>query len=376
MQATVGTPMMTLDRMSHFGQKGGRSGNARAVLCEALAERRCADEDFHPELSSTNEFYTFDSEFSKIAYDPMSGNCLADYWELLANSYFFTDSKGRERGLRSDANIGGAGIIKPNKDFMDTLSREEQLRFLDESMSVILKMLNNRGIIVDIAILHLDENNPHIHYFFHDPEYKLSKKLNLPFFKELNKTVYPVEMKKLGWDVKQLEAYDKDYADSLPEDQKDAYKASLRQKRNNRRSAKEYKADKRAEKILKQAKEQAESIISDAEKQRSSLDSLVSSLEAYSETLKAEWENIHTKAEKGLNELLNTVKRCDDEIDRLSKMKTPEARARLEQVKKVKERTEITRSSIAAFMRQNRQTELPDITKTVNSDLAKQMYGR
>ena len=115
----VGMPVMKLDRQSHFNNKSSRSGNAMAVACEAMEERRSADPDLDRSKTDDNLYMT--------ETDMTSGEKLVHYWEEQADAYRVKGKDGKERKLRSDAGIGMAGIVKPEKAFMDSLTAEQQL---------------------------------------------------------------------------------------------------------------------------------------------------------------------------------------------------------------------------------------------------------
>lgn len=230
----VGAPVLKLDRQAH--KQGQRAGNVRAVCLEALGERAGEDPDIDREKTKDNIYYG----------DFRSGQELAEHYENMASEYVVTDKNGKEKRLRSDAGIAFAGIIKPLSDDFDKFSRKKQLAFLKDSLEVVRGIYAVRGMDIDQAVVHVDEGCPHLHYFGHDPEYKLGKKLGLKLYDALNRE-YPEEMRKRGWPVDSLTGW-KEATAGMTEEQKEEYKAKKPRKKHGR-SSKEYKAEKRLEKL-------------------------------------------------------------------------------------------------------------------------------
>ncbi len=251
----VGIPCLKLDRQNHFGNKSKHSGNARAVVCEALEERYSSDEDLNRDLTQQNEYF-FDVGNEKFK----SGNALCDEWEKRANEFKVIDKNGKQKNLRSDAGIGFALIIKPEKEFMDSLSLEEQEKFLDASDEVIEQILEKRGLVIDCGVRHKDEGNMHDHIFGYDPEYKLGKKLGLPLYHELNNE-YPKRMRQLGYDIDALKGYDVEKVNEMTADELDDYKKRRRAERKaHGLSSAEKKAQMKADEIINQANNQLEAV--------------------------------------------------------------------------------------------------------------------
>lgn len=230
----VGAPVLKLDRQAH--KQGQRAGNVRAVCLEALGERAGEDPDIDREKTQDNIYYG----------DFRSGQELAEHYENMASEYVTTDKNGKEKRLRSDAGIAFAGIIKPLSDDFDKFSRKKQLAFLKDSLEVVRGIYAVRGMDIDQAVVHVDEGCPHLHYFGHDPEYKLGKKLGLKLYDALNRE-YPEEMRKRGWPVDSLTGW-KEATAGMTDEEKAEYKAKRPRKKHGR-SSKEYKAEKRLEKL-------------------------------------------------------------------------------------------------------------------------------
>lgn len=259
--AKVGMPYLKLDRKDHFVEKERKdkhSGNTKAVVMEALKERQSSDPDLDRTKTPLNKYYGIES-----------GEELVTMLETSADEYTITDKKGRKRHLRSDANIGFAVICKPDSDYINSLSKERQEQFFDDSYEVMKQMLEKRGLMVDAAVIHYDEVSPHMHVFGHDPEYNMGRKFDLNMREQMNRGYYPVEMRKRGWDVEDLPRnYDPDHAKTLNEEELKAYKATCRANRKKHgQSAKTYKAEKDAQKIMTDAVEKANSIVEEARQQ-------------------------------------------------------------------------------------------------------------
>lgn len=194
----VGMPMLKLDLKNHYTRASRKnSGNARAVVCEGLSERDSRDPDIDRFRTPDNVYYTCNGRLIK------SGNELADEWEQMAENYRITDKNGNQKKLRSDAGIGFAMIIKPDKSIMaEPVDRQEA--FFNDAVKVVYAICKKRGLVIDAIVIHVDEKTPHVHVYGHDPEYKLGRKLGLPFKAAMNRTEFPPAMRQLGWPVEDL----------------------------------------------------------------------------------------------------------------------------------------------------------------------------
>lgn len=97
-----------------------KSENVYAVLKEAFSERASSDPDLDRSKSDQNEFYGMSN----------SGRELADWFCKQAESYRITDKNGHQKKLRKDADVCFAGIIKPDMEYINSLSSAGQKRFL------------------------------------------------------------------------------------------------------------------------------------------------------------------------------------------------------------------------------------------------------
>lgn len=228
----VGIPVLKLSRNATPTK---RKGDARKVVLESFKERYSKDQDLDRSRSNLNVYTGF-----------QRGKDLYEFWEKEASGHL--DAKGRK--LRADAVIGYSFIIKPDKESMDKMSDLEQMRFLDDSMKVLSDLFQSQGLPLDATALHMDEVNPHVHAFGHDPEYKAGKKIDIRLFGMLNRE-YPKRMRELGYDVEDLTVYDSEKADTMTEEERADYKEEVLQrkkaKKNAGRSSNQYKDEKLAE---------------------------------------------------------------------------------------------------------------------------------
>lgn len=233
----VGMPILLLKQGNG---KTKRSGNAKAVALEALEERYSSD----PDLDRTRTKYNV---YLKGGF--RSGIALSEYWRKEAEAFRVIDKNGNKKKLRSDASIGFANILKPDKEFMDGMKYQEQTKFLNDLATITIQEYKNRGIQIDAAVVHFDEANPHVHLFGHDAQYKLGKKLNLKFFNVLNREV-PKQLRALGWDIQDCSAYDVAAVKEMSPDERAEYKekhiARKKSNRNNRPSE-QYKREREQE---------------------------------------------------------------------------------------------------------------------------------
>lgn len=242
----VGMPTMKLDRNFHpenIGKKNVKIGNARSVLLEALSERNCKDEDYDADLTADN-----------IYWGCQSGEELAKRWTEDADAYVKTDKNGKQKHLQKNAIIGFAGICKPEMELMNNLSDDEIKKFMVDSAGIIQDIYKSRGMDIDSFVVHMDEGNPHMHYFGHDDEYRLGRKMNLGLYKALNHE-YPKRMQELGWDINDLdrESEYRDFEKSLEGKTEDEQVELRRQRRKERKSrgvsSEEYKKQKKIEEL-------------------------------------------------------------------------------------------------------------------------------
>ena len=135
--------------------------------------------------------------------------------------------------LRFDAVTGIEMIEKPPMEYMEKLSREEQIRFLKDSGAVMDSILKewNPEWITAAQVLHFDEfggRAPHSHRIVipvtKDKDNILSfnakAEFNLKFFTFVNKE-YPKRMRERGYEVEDCKIYEEMTEEQKLEHQKD-----------------------------------------------------------------------------------------------------------------------------------------------------------
>lgn len=253
-----GMPVLTLDNLPHAA--GDKHGNAKKVAKEAFEERQGRDSDIDRARTADNIYFSFDRGNKAFR----KGEELYNYWQAQADAHTCTVN-GKERKMRSDAKIGFTGIIKPDADYISNMTHDEQMRFCKDAMSIVLDIYKKQDLTIDAAVIHVDERATHIHYFGHDADYKMSKKVNLGLYDKLNRE-FPRRMREKGWELNDLTGY-KEATAGMTDDELHEYKTKKRSERRERHnvSSQEYKANKEAKKVLESATTQSEDILQQAE---------------------------------------------------------------------------------------------------------------
>ena len=239
----VGMPMLKLKRGAASGK---HAGSLRAIAMEAGEERASKTKNLDPSKSDLNLHL---GPYSK-GWDATQAieKEVADY----ETEYKKTSYLGR--GLRSDAAVAIALIIKPDGEWINSQTPEEQERFFSDSYDVLCELGVVRDEDVRMRERHLDEGAPHerVISMAYDKDGKLagSRVVNLKTFAKLNRD-YPKKMQEKGWPVDELKAYDPEAVKDMTDDEKRTYKQEHIQNKQTRRhglSANEYAAMKDAEK--------------------------------------------------------------------------------------------------------------------------------
>lgn len=255
MGITVGMPTMFLGRKE--GKQGKRTGNAKAILCEALKERWTSDPDYNPDRTQDNIYLT----------DITSGLELYQKWKDRADSYVQVQKNGRQRKLRDDAHIGFAGICKPSADSeYGNYTEQQQIQFCRDSFSVLQQVYAKYGVTLDYGVIQVDEGNVHLHYGGSDADFRLAKRIGLPLFNDLNKGDYVKLMREKGWNVQPLDGYDPQKAAEMTPEQLEEYKQEQIERKKSCKSGKssrQYKAEqerKKAQEIQAENERQQEQL--------------------------------------------------------------------------------------------------------------------
>lgn len=255
-----GMPVLTLDNLPHAA--GDKHGNAKKVAYEAFEERQGKDSDIDRAKTDSNIYFSF--EHGEKAF--RKAEELYNYWQAQADSHTCTVN-GKSRKMRNDAKIGFTGIIKPDMDYINNMTHDEQMRFCKDAMSIVFDIYKKQNLTIDAAVIHVDEQACHIHYFGHDADYKMSKKVNLGLYDKLNRE-FPTRMRSRGWQLNDLTGY-KEATANMTDDELHEYKAKKRAERREKRgvSSQEYKAGKEAKKVLETAVTRSEGILQQADRE-------------------------------------------------------------------------------------------------------------
>lgn len=295
----VGMPMLKLKRGAASGK---HAGSLRAIAMEAGEERASKTKNLDPSKSDLNLHL---GPYSK-GWDATQAieEEVADY----ETEYKKTSYLGR--GLRSDAAVAIALIIKPDGEWINSQTPQEQERFFSDSYDVLCELGVVRDEDVRMRERHLDEGAPHEHIISmaYDKDGKLagSRVVNLRTFAKLNRD-YPKKMQEKGWPVDELKAYDPEAVKDMTDDEKRAYKEEHIQNKQTKRhglSANEYAAMKEAEKAneLKHALEDENQRLTDEVNEKIGDLEDVQERVADAEDELAELEPKHAQAKKDIED--------------------------------------------------------------------------
>ena len=303
MGITVGMPTMFLGRQK--GKQGKRTGNAKAILCEALKERWTSDPDYNPDRTQDNIYLT----------DITSGLELYQKWKDRADSYVQVQKNGRQRKLRDDAHIGFAGICKPSADSeYGNYTEQQQIQFCRDSFTVLQQVYAKYGVTLDYGVIQVDEGNVHLHYGGSDADFRLAKRIGLKLFNDLNKGDYVRLMHEKGWNVQPLEGYDPQKAAEMTPEQLEEYKQEQIERKKSRKSgksARQYKAE--------QERKKAQEIQEENERQQEQLQQQQEQLQQGQEQLQSDREQMEKEQQERADEFqhredkLEQQKRIQDE---------------------------------------------------------------
>ena len=208
----VGLPCMKLSlspsTQKHNGKKAGTC-SVKAAWDEMRDVRRGRDETIDRSMTDQNVWRCGSTDLDMEAE-------IQKYIDRV-NS----DKKAHDkRSLRCDAVTGIEMIEKPPMEFMEKMSREEQIRFLMDSADVIDRILRewNPDWVTVAQIFHFDEfggKAPHSHRIVvplsKDKDsiltFNAKDEFNLKFFNFVN-SEYPKRMRELGYGVEDCRIYD------------------------------------------------------------------------------------------------------------------------------------------------------------------------
>lgn len=206
MGVMIGMPCM---KLNNAGKSSAKCGSFGAVAAEALEERQGKDPDIDHERTTENLYTGFRTAAELQEY---SRQHVAELSEKQR-------AEGK-RGIRGDAVVMCATIIKPPAAFMETLSREDQIRFLNDAKDKLEEVVGKEN--VKSTVMHFDEQGGHLHTFWEpmtaDGRLCAKDKMNLKFFNRLNREM-PQHMRSRGWDIDDCKAYDENAEKDLAAEQ-------------------------------------------------------------------------------------------------------------------------------------------------------------
>ncbi|WP_252220052.1 MobV family relaxase, partial [Clostridium sp. CMCC3678] len=95
--------------------------------------------------------------------------------EIIKNNRTNTD-----RAVRKDAVVFVDTVVGSDKEFFNNLSPQETRKFFEESYKYLESKVGNENVVS--ATVHMDENNPHMHFSFvpinEDGSLSAKKKIN------------------------------------------------------------------------------------------------------------------------------------------------------------------------------------------------------
>ncbi|MEE8717221.1 MAG: plasmid recombination protein [Coriobacteriales bacterium] len=276
----VGMPVLKLKNAKSGGKNRGKaknSGNLKSVLGEAGTERWSATKTLDRSLSGTNEHlgpYSSGEE----AYE-----AIMDEVEEYSEAY----KAEHGRGVRKDAVLAFAMIVKPPAEVVNAMTPEERARFFKDSYDTLVELDVLSDDNVRMRERHRDEGGEHEHIISmaYDKDGKLNGKkvVSLGMFKKLNKE-FPKRMQEKGWDVEECEVYDEEAVKKMTPEEADAYKAEHRERKSKQGlSANEYIALKHAEEAEQRAVDAYDMVRQEADLERCSVH--VEAQEAYNDAV-------------------------------------------------------------------------------------------
>lgn len=223
----------------------------RAVFCEGLEERWGTDPDIDRSRTPLNEY----------TGEYRSGQALTAAITAEAEAYSKEQRQQGKRGLRSDAIIGWAAIVKPPAEWINSLSPEQRKSFFDDSREIMYDLMGHdeKGRSnIRATVLHHDEAGDHEHFYgatkTEDGRFCGKDLINLKLFRKFN-CEYPRRMREKGWDVDDCTVYDPEKVAGMTESQAKEYKQECIQKKKSQKTgqdSKTYKLRREIEKIEKE----------------------------------------------------------------------------------------------------------------------------
>lgn len=240
-------------KLNNHHTRTKRKGYMRAVFCEGLEERWGTDPDIDRSRTPLNEYR---GEYR-------SGQALTAALTAEAEAYSQQQRQQGKRGLRSDAIIGWAAIIKPPADWINALSSGQRKKFFDDSRRIMFDLMGHDEAgrsNIRATVLHHDEAGDHEHFYgaakTSDGRFCGKDLINLKLFQKFNRE-YPKRMRKMGWEIDDCIVYDPDKVVEMTKAQAEEYKQECIKKKKSRKvgqDSKTYKSQQELEKLEQQKK--------------------------------------------------------------------------------------------------------------------------
>lgn len=318
-------------------RKVGESGKHKAYglpICkEAGYERASASKTLDRTLSNQNSYVGF-----------KSGDELWSYLEERANDYRIQvegktktrEKVVRERGLRKDAIVGFAVIFKPPADVISEWDTETRNRFFSDCHEVARELepeLFQESNILMIA-RHFDEGEDHEHMFgiplTKDGRYNGSDMLT-HMRRNFNEN-FARCMRERGWDMDDLDLYDKGRAENDEE-----YRVSRRAKKGKQGLSVNDYADmmeeQRAQETLERSIEAQENMLDALRNQRAAEEQAQQVIDE-AESQREEAKSMHKQAEMMLDVAVAARERWEQMPDELAERESAVAERELDAQKR------------------------------------------
>ena len=245
-EMVVGLTMMKLARRKSTKARNTHTGQLDKILREAMEEREARDPDIDRERTKDNEYLKGYGQAEAIR----SGDELARLLEARADRYGEARRAAGGRGVREDAGIGLAMIIKPPADEVMGWPPGLRAQFFRDAEAAVDGILGAENCVG--GVVQRDEPGEHEHRFYapyRDGTLDANAFCCPDMWRRLN-TEFPAEMRRRGWDgvakprVDDPELYDPERAAADPE----YLEARREKKRSFGRQSRDYKAAKDREK--------------------------------------------------------------------------------------------------------------------------------
>lgn len=205
----IGLPSL---KLNNAGVKSNSCGDFRSVAEEALEERKGHDPDIDPEKSALNKYEGFKTAAELREY---SRKHVAELSEV--------QKAAGKRGIRKDAVVMCATVLKPPAAMMNQLSIADQGRFMDDAFEIFKGIIGEENI--KSRADHYDEQGLHTHVFWEpmteDGRLCAKEMHNIKFFGRLNREM-PAKLREKGWDIDDCRMYDAAMEDHQREREKKA----------------------------------------------------------------------------------------------------------------------------------------------------------